>query len=52
MAAFLLWNTGRANRDSLVQNLVREHKIDILLLVEYYPSLVGSPIREAHREKL
>lgn len=44
MAAFLLWNTGRKNLDGLVQNLVREHKIDIVLLVEYYPSKVGSTL--------
>jgi hypothetical protein len=42
MAAFLLWNTGRKNLDSLVQNLVREHKIDVLLLVEYFPSQINS----------
>ena len=44
MAAFLLWNTGRKNRDGLVQNLVREHKIDFVLLVEYYPSTIGSTL--------
>jgi Endonuclease/Exonuclease/phosphatase family len=44
MAAFLLWNTNRKNLDSLVQDLVREHKIDILLLVEYYPSETKSTL--------
>lgn len=50
MAAFLLWNTAgkkskkSKNRDLLVQNLVREHKIDVLLLVEYYPSTVKSTL--------
>ena len=44
MAAFLLWNTGVENRDSLVQNLVREHNIDVLLLVEYYPSKIKSTL--------
>lgn len=56
MAVFLLWNTrgvvdkwdqkGRKkvvrNRDLLVQRLVREHHVDVLLLVEYYPSTVKS----------
>lgn len=44
MAAFLLWNTGGKNLDSLVQNLVREHKVDMLLLVEYYPSTANSTL--------
>jgi len=44
MAAFLLWNTGRQNLDGLVQNLVREHGIDIVLLVEYYPSKIVSTL--------
>ncbi len=44
MAAFLLWNTGGKNLDSLIQNLVREHAIDVLLLVEYYPSEIGSTL--------
>jgi hypothetical protein len=44
MAAFLLWNVGGKNRDSLVQNLVREHVIDVLLLVEYYPTKVKSTL--------
>lgn len=44
MTAFLLWNTGRQNRDGLVQNLVREHRIDVLLLVEYYPSQIKSAL--------
>lgn len=35
MAAFLLWNTHRKQLDGLVQNTVREHRIDIVLLVEY-----------------
>jgi hypothetical protein len=44
MAAFLVWNVGRKNLDSLVQNLVRQHTIDVLLLVEYYPSVSGSSL--------
>ena len=44
MAAFLLWNVGRKNVDSLVQNLVRQHQIDVLLLVEYYPSQTNSTL--------
>jgi hypothetical protein len=47
MAAFLLWNTGGKrgkNLDSLVQNLVREHGIDVLLLVEYYPATAKSTL--------
>ena len=35
MAAFLLWNVNRKPLDGLVQNLVREHRIDVVLLVEY-----------------
>ncbi len=35
MAAFLLWNVRRKPLDGLVQNLVREHQIDVVLLVEY-----------------
>lgn len=42
MAAFLLWNIDKQQRDSLVQCLVREHDIDVVLLVEYYPSRTGS----------
>lgn len=42
MAVFLLWNIGRQNRDSLVQNLVRQHHVDVLLLVEYFPAQAGS----------
>ena len=42
MAAFLLWNIDRQNRDLLIQSLVREHVIDVVLLVEYYPSKFGS----------
>jgi hypothetical protein len=38
VAAFLLWNVNGQNRDLLVQSFVREHKIDIVLLVEYSPS--------------
>ena len=44
MAVFLLWNTGRKNIDGLVRNLVKEHNVDILLLVEYYPSKNGSTL--------
>jgi hypothetical protein len=50
MAAFLLWNTmgnsteRRGNVDSLVRQLVREHGIDIVLLVEYYPSKSASAL--------
>lgn len=44
MAIFLLWNTGRKNLDPLVQNLVREHKVDVLLLVEFYPSRINSTL--------
>jgi len=35
MAAFLLWNVRGRPLDSLVQNLVRQHNIDVVLLVEY-----------------
>jgi hypothetical protein len=35
MAAFLLWNVNRRPLDGLVQNLVRQLRIDIVLLVEY-----------------
>jgi hypothetical protein len=35
MAAFLLWNVDGRPLDGLVQNLVRQHQIDIVLLVEY-----------------
>lgn len=42
MAVFLLWNTRGTNRDSLVVNLVREHNVDVLMLVEYYPSTINS----------
>lgn len=35
MAAFLLWNVQKKPLDNLVQNLVRQHNIDIVLLVEY-----------------
>jgi hypothetical protein len=47
MAAFLLWNlAGRRgkNLDSLVQSLVREHGVDVLLLVEYFPSAAKSTL--------
>jgi|GEM_PF-2965238 len=44
MAVFLLWNTGRKNIDGLVHNLVREHNVDILLLVEYFPSKINSKL--------
>ncbi|HEY5313213.1 MAG TPA: hypothetical protein VIK18_11870 [Pirellulales bacterium] len=58
MAAFLLWNMGGKpgksrkrgksrkikNLDFLVQSLVREHSIDVLLLVEYYPSTMKSTL--------
>ncbi len=44
MAVFLLWNTGRRNLDPLVENLVREHSVDVLMLVEYYPSVVKSTL--------
>ena len=35
MAAFLLWNVKKKPLDILVQNLVRQHNIDVVLLVEY-----------------
>jgi hypothetical protein len=35
MAAFLLWNIKKKPLDNLVQNLVRQHNIDAVLLVEY-----------------
>jgi hypothetical protein len=35
MAAFLLWNVNRKPLDGLVQSLVRQLRIDIVLLVEY-----------------
>src|SRR5262245_30604045 len=44
MVAFLVWNIGRKNIDPLVQNLVIHHNIDILLLVEFYPSASGSTL--------
>ena len=44
MAVFMLWNTGRRNLDSLIERLVREHKVDVLLLVEYYPSVIKSAL--------
>lgn len=34
MAAFLLWNVQNRNRDLLVQSIVREHNVDVVLLVE------------------
>src|SRR5271168_1707048 len=44
VAAFLLWNVQNENRDLLVQSIVREHKIDIVLLVEYSPTKTGSDL--------
>jgi hypothetical protein len=44
VAAFLLWNVQNGNRDLLVQSIVREHKIDIVLLVEYSPTKTGSDL--------
>lgn len=35
MAAFLLWNVHKRQLDGFVQNLVQQHDIDIVLLVEY-----------------
>jgi hypothetical protein len=35
MATFLLWNVQRKPLDGLVQNLVRQLRIDVVLLVEY-----------------
>jgi hypothetical protein len=35
MAVFLLWNVQRKPLDSLVEALVRQHNIDVVLLVEY-----------------
>jgi hypothetical protein len=44
VAAFLLWNVQNRNRDLLVQSIVREHQIDIVLLVEYSPTKTGSDL--------
>ena len=44
MAAFLLWNVQNRNRDLLVQSIVREHKVDIVLLIEYSPTKTGSDL--------
>ena len=44
MAAFLLWNINKQNRDLLVQSIVREHNIDIVLLVEFEPSKTRSDL--------
>jgi hypothetical protein len=44
VAAFLLWNVQNRNRDLLVQSIVREHKIDIVLLIEYSPTKTGSDL--------
>lgn len=47
MAAFLIWNVGGKsgrNFDLLVQSLVRQHTIDVLLLIEYYPSVSSSTL--------
>ncbi len=44
MAAFLLWNIRNENRDLLVQSIVREHQIDIVLLVEYSPTKTRSDL--------
>jgi hypothetical protein len=44
VAAFLLWNVHNRNRDLLVQSLVREHKIDVVLLVEYSPTKTASDL--------
>lgn len=35
MAVFLLWNVNRKPLDGLVQSLVRERRVDVVLLVEY-----------------
>lgn len=35
MATFLLWNVQRKPLDGLVQSLVRQHNVDVVLLVEY-----------------
>jgi len=35
MAAFLLWNVDKRPLDGLVQNLIRQLRIDIVLLIEY-----------------
>jgi hypothetical protein len=47
MAKFLLWNVGKTkqpNLDSLVVSLVREHSVDVLLLVEFHPTKTGSQL--------
>src|SRR5215469_17603460 len=46
VAAFLLWNIDGQNRDLLIQSLVRDRdlKIDVVLLVEYYPSKTRSDL--------
>ena len=44
MAAFLLWNINKQNRDLLVQSIVREHKIDVVLLIEFEPSKTRSDL--------
>jgi hypothetical protein len=44
VAAFLLWNVQNRNRDLLVQSLVREHNIDVVLLVEYSPTKTASDL--------
>lgn len=42
MVTFLLWNVNKQNRDALVQGIVRRHRVDVVLLVEYAPSRSGS----------
>lgn len=44
LAAFLLWNIQNRNRDLSVHSIVREHNIDILLLVEYSPTRARSDL--------
>jgi len=38
VATFLLWNINKQNRDALIQSIVRQHGVDVVLLVEYAPS--------------
>lgn len=44
MATFLLWNINKQNRDLLIQSLVQQHNVDVVLLVEYYPTKTSSDL--------